>query len=89
MAWRVEVERAAAREIDELGRAEAQRVLKFLRRVSKLDDPRSIGEALRGARLGALWKYRVGDYRIIADIQDDVLVVLVVRVGHRREVYRR
>jgi mRNA interferase RelE/StbE len=57
-------------------------------RVAVLDDPRSIGEALVGPRLGDRWKYRVGDYRIIADIQDDVLVVYVVKVGNRREVYR-
>jgi mRNA interferase RelE/StbE len=54
-----------------------------------LDDPRAIGEALRGSKLGGLWKYRVGDYRIIADIQDRAVCILVVRVGHRREVYRR
>ncbi|MDP3230934.1 MAG: type II toxin-antitoxin system RelE/ParE family toxin, partial [Acidovorax sp.] len=56
--------------------------------VSKLDDPRSIGEALKGSKLGNLWKYRVGDYRVISDIQDGALRVLVVRVGNRREVYR-
>jgi mRNA interferase RelE/StbE len=51
-------------------------------------NPRSIGEALKGSKLGAFWKYRVGDYRIIASIEDDVLRVLVVRIGHRGEVYR-
>jgi mRNA interferase RelE/StbE len=50
--------------------------------------PRSIGDALKGSRLGNLWKYRVGDYRIIANIEDDVLKVLVVKIGNRREVYR-
>jgi mRNA interferase RelE/StbE len=57
-------------------------------RVAKLEDPRSIGEALTGSRLGNYWKYRVGDYRIIADIQDARLCVQVVRLGNRREVYR-
>jgi mRNA interferase RelE/StbE len=57
-------------------------------RVATLDDPRSIGEALKGSKLGDLWKYRVGDYRVISDIQDGALRVLVVRVGNRREVYR-
>ena len=67
----------------------ARRILSFLfERVSKLDDPRSIGEALKGSKLGDLWKYRVGDYRVISDIQDGALRVLVVRVGNRREVYR-
>jgi mRNA interferase RelE/StbE len=53
-----------------------------------LDDPRSIGEALKGSRLGSLWKYRVGDYRIVADIEDGALLVLVVKIGNRRDVYR-
>jgi mRNA interferase RelE/StbE len=51
--------------------------------------PRAIGEALKGAKLGELWKYRVGDYRIIADIQDRAVVILVVRIGNRRDVYKR
>jgi len=57
-------------------------------RVAQLDDPRSIGEALRGDSLGQYWKYRVGDYRIVARIVDRRLLVIVVRVGHRREIYR-
>ena len=57
-------------------------------RVARLDDPRSIGEALRGSRLGEFWKYRVGDYRLICKIEDDRLVVLVLRVGNRKEIYR-
>jgi mRNA interferase RelE/StbE len=57
--------------------------------VGSLDDPRSIGEALKSSKLVAFWKYRVGDFRIIADIQDNRLLILVVRIGNRREVYRR
>jgi mRNA interferase RelE/StbE len=56
--------------------------------VAKLDDPRSLGEALKGSKLGNFWKYRVGDYRIIADIQDQLLCVYVVQVGDRKQVYR-
>jgi len=56
--------------------------------VSKLDVPRSIGKALRGSRLGEFWRYRVGDDRLICRIQDDRLAVLVLRIGHRKEVYR-
>ena len=54
-----------------------------------LDNPRSIGEALKGSHLGELWKYRVGDYRVIANIEDGALRILIVRIGNRREVYRR
>jgi mRNA interferase RelE/StbE len=89
MAWKVELAEAAAREIDKLDTQVARRVLKFLReRVAKLEDPRSIGEALHGSKLGEFWKYRVGDYRLICFIEDKRLVVLVLRVGNRREVYR-
>ena len=63
--------------------------MKFLgERVAKLDDPRSLGQALHGSRLGEFWKYRVGGYRLICKIEDDRLVVLVLRLGHRKEVYR-
>ena len=67
----------------------ARRILAFLReRVAVLDDPRSVGEALKGSRLGDFWKYRVGDYRVIAHIEDGALRILVLKVGNRREVYR-
>lgn len=67
----------------------ARRILAFLReRVSQLDDPRSVGEALKGSKLGEFWKYRVGDYRIVAHIEDEALRILVLKVGNRREVYR-
>jgi Cytotoxic translational repressor of toxin-antitoxin stability system len=68
----------------------ARRITSFMReRVAALDDPRSIGEALKGSKLGAFWKYRVGDWRIIASIEDGALRVLVVRIGNRKEVYRQ
>lgn len=90
MAWRIEFERAAERELAKLGSDAARRILRFLNdRVAKLDDPRAIGEALKGSRLGEFWKYRVGDYRIIAHIDDGAVRILVVRVGNRREIYRR
>lgn len=89
MAWKVELDEAVQDELDKFDPQIARRILSFLfDRVAKLDDPRSIGEALKGSKLGAFWKYRVGDYRIIADIEDSALRVLVVRVGNRREVYR-
>jgi mRNA interferase RelE/StbE len=89
MAWTIEIGDKARRELDKLGRQEAQRILRFLNdRVAVLNDPRSIGEALRGDTFGDLWKDRVGDYRIIASIEDRILRILVVRIGHRRQVYR-
>ncbi len=89
MAYSVELSESADRELDKLDTQQAKRILKFLHeRVAKLDDPRSIGQALHGSRLGEFWKYRVGDYRLICKIEDDRLVVLVLRVGDRKEIYR-
>ncbi|MBF0110609.1 MAG: type II toxin-antitoxin system RelE/ParE family toxin [Magnetococcales bacterium] len=89
MAWKVELDAAVERKLDKLDPRISRRILSFLYgRVSTLDDPRSIGEALKGSRLGDFWKYRVGDYRVICNIEDDVLRILVVKVGNRREVYR-
>jgi len=89
MAYNVELSESAERELGKLDAPQAKRILKFLhQRVAKLGDPRSIGEALHGSRLGEFWKYRVGDYRLICKIEDDRLIVLVLRVGHRKEIYR-
>lgn len=89
MAWRIELDDAAKKDLAKLDRQLARRITAFLReRVAVLDDPRSIGEALKGSRLGEFWKYRVGDYRIISSIEDGALRILVVRIGNRRDVYR-
>ena len=89
MAWRIEFDRAAERELGKLDPQIAKRILLFLHeRVANLDDPRSIGEALKGSRLGDFWKYRVGDYRLISSIEDGALRILVVKIGNRSEVYR-
>lgn len=89
MAWKVEIDPAAVRELGKLDPQVARRILSFLHgRVAVLDDPRSIGEALKGSKLGEFWKYRVGDYRIISSIEDGALCILVVKIGNRREVYQ-
>jgi mRNA interferase RelE/StbE len=89
VAHNVELSESADRELGKLDVQQARRILKFLhQRIAMLDDPRSLGEALHGSRLGEFWKYRVGDYRLICKIEDDRLVVLVLRVGHRKEIYR-
>ena len=89
MAWRIELSTLAQKNLADLDRPVAVRILTYLHeRVAALDDPRSIGEALKGSRLGSLWKYRVGDYRIVADIEDGALLILMVKVGNRRDVYR-
>ena len=86
--WVAEFDSDAARELRKLGSSERQRILKFLReRLATEDDPRRLGAILSGPFSG-LWRYRVGDYRLIAAIEDDRATVLILRVGHRREVYR-
>jgi mRNA interferase RelE/StbE len=86
--WRVELDHAAARELRKLGASDRQRILRFLReRLTTDADPRRFGAALTGAFSG-LWRYRVGDFRLIAAVEDDHATVVVLRIGHRREVYR-
>lgn len=90
MAWRVEVAERAARQIGKLDPPEAARISSYLRdRLAPLDDPRQAGAPLRGSEPGRYWRYRVGDYRILCELRDDELLVLVIEVGHRRSIYRR
>lgn len=88
MVWTIDITDTAKKQLAKLDKKEARRITRFLKeRLSVLDDPRDTGKMLKGP-LGGLWRYRVGDYRIICDIQDDVLCVLVLKVGKRSEVYR-
>lgn len=89
MAWSIDLGPRAQRQFDHLDPQVARRISRFLfERIASLENPRSIGEALKGTEFGDLWKYRVGDYRIIASIEDNLVRILVVRIGNRREVYR-
>lgn len=89
MAFEIEFDPEAVKDLKKLDRPLQQSLIGFLKlRVATLDDPRAIGEALAGAKSGGYWKYRVGDWRIICDIQDRRIVVRVLRIGNRREVYR-
>ena len=89
MAFDIEFDPDAVKDLKKLDRPVQQRLVGFLKeRVAPLNNPREIGEALAGATLGNYWKYRVGDWRIICDIQDKRIVVRVLRVGNRKEIYR-
>jgi mRNA interferase RelE/StbE len=89
LAWRVEFDPDAVKDLKKLDKQIQARILDFLReRLARLDNPRELGEPLAGSKLGNYWKYRVGDWRIICDLQDQRIVVRVLRVGNRREVYR-
>lgn len=88
MAWRVEVTKTAQKSISKLDRKAQADIIRHLReRVQQAEDPRQFGKALHGEKKG-LWRYRVGDYRLICDIQDSRNNVLVLALGHRKEVYR-
>jgi mRNA interferase RelE/StbE len=90
LAWQIEFDPAAVKELGKLDKPVARRIVQFLReRVASSEDPRSLGEALRGDELGSFWKYRLGDYRIVAEIIDKRVKIIVIRIGHRREVYRK
>jgi len=89
LAWQIEFDPGARKELSKLDPQIAKRILHFLKsRLAKQKDPRELGEALKGSRLGDFWKYRVGDYRIIASIQDNTVCILVLRIGDRKEVYK-
>ena len=88
MAWTIEYAETAKKQLRKLGKVTARRIIDFMdERVAPSDDPRKLGKALKGS-LGDLWRYRVGDYRVLCDIQDRVLTVLVLQIGNRPEVYR-
>lgn len=87
MVWTIDYTAGAKQQLKKLDKQTAKRIRDYMSdRIAKLGDPRNSGKALTG-NLGTLWRYRVGDYRVICDIADEQLIVLVVRVGHRKEVY--
>ena len=88
MAWTIEITRTAEKQITKLHRQAQQAIIRFLReRLAGADNPRHWGRPLQGEKRG-LWRYRVGDYRLICDIQDERITVMVLQVGHRKDVYR-
>jgi mRNA interferase RelE/StbE len=90
LAWQIEYSPEADKALMGLGTNAEKQIARFMRqRVSNLDNPRSIGEPMKGARFAGLWRYRSGDYRILCEIQDERICILVVQVGHRREVYKK
>jgi mRNA interferase RelE/StbE len=88
LAWAIDYTKSAKNQLKKLHKPVAKRILDFMdNRVAKQEDPRTLGKAFTGS-IGTLWRYRIGDYRIICEIQHSTVRILVVRIGHRREVYR-
>jgi mRNA interferase RelE/StbE len=88
LAWTISYTQSARNQLNKLDKPVARRILDFMdNRVAKHEDPRALGKSLTGS-LGTLWRYRIGDYRIICEIQHSAVRILVVRIGHRGEVCR-
>ena len=88
MAWQIEFTPEAEKQLLKIDRQSAKRIINSLsQRIAPAEDPRTFGNALKGV-LREFWRYRVGSYRVICKIEDDRLLVLVVRVAHRSDVYR-
>ena len=88
MVWTIEYSDTAKDQLRKLDKPIARRIIDYMdERIVDLENPRSSGKALTGP-LGGLWRYRVGDYRVICEIRDGALCILVLELGNRREVYR-
>ncbi len=88
MTWKIEFTNTAAKQFSKLDRPIKQRIIDFLEnRLALLDNPKQIGKALQG-ELSVYWAYRVGDYRILTTYENNQLIILVVEIGHRKEVYK-
>jgi mRNA interferase RelE/StbE len=88
LAWTIELTESAKKQLHKMDSSQAKRIIHFLhQRIESSVDPRQTGKPLSGT-LAGLWRYRVGDYRLVCELRDEVLVVLVVNIKHRREVYR-
>ena len=89
MAWIIKYTESSSKQLKKLDKQTALRVLDFLdERVAVLADPRSLGKNLKGPKMGEYWRYRVGDIRVICNISDGQMTVIVIEIGNRREVYR-
>ena len=77
----------ALKQLKKIDRLVAMRIIDYLEnKVAQLDEPRQFGKALQG-QLANLWRYRIGDYRVIVEIQDSELIIQVIKIGHRKDIY--
>ena len=89
MVWTIKYTESSSKQLKKLDKQTALRVLDYMdERVAVLSDPRSLGKNLKGPKMGEYWRYRVGDVRVICNILDGQMTVLVIEIGNRREVYR-
>jgi mRNA interferase RelE/StbE len=88
MAWTIKLESLALKELKKLDKPARHRIEQFIDRLANSENPRSKGLALQGEEFKGLWRYRVGDYRLICQIKDQEVVILILEIGHRKKVYR-
>ena len=90
MTWVVNYTDSARKQLKKLDKPTAIRILNYMdERIANSANPRDSGKSLKGPRLGAYWRYRVGEFRIICNIQDQTLCILVIEIGGRKEIYRQ
>jgi addiction module toxin, relE/stbE family len=87
LAWRAELSPRALKQLSKLDKPTARRIIDYLREIASGEDPHSQGKELTG-NLAGFWRYRVGNYRIIASIEDDELLILAITIDHRSQIYR-
>jgi len=88
LAWKIAITKTATKQLEKLDSVMQKRIISFLKeKIEASNNPRQFGKALQGNK-HRLWRYRVGDYRLICNIEDKAITVLVLAVGHRKEVYR-
>jgi len=89
MAWKIEFSKKADQTLNKLDQETRKRIIRFVQeRIAPSGNPRSFGAALEGDRFKRFWKYRVGDYRLVCDIQDQIVTILIVKIGNRKDVYK-
>lgn len=89
MTWRVEFDRAAEKALAKIGKADARRIASFIdEHLIPSEDPRSLGKPLSGSSYRDVWRFLVSDYRLLARIRDEIVTIIVLKIGHRSDVYR-
>lgn len=87
MAYKIKFEKRAFEDFSKLDGSVKKQIQKYINKLETREDPKTLGEQLQ-ENLSAYWKFRVGDYRLVAEIKDDVLIVLMLAIGHRRNIYK-
>ena len=87
MVWKIKFNKKSEKELSKLDKHAQIQILNFLLKLENSSNPRVLGRALKG-ELGLFWRYRVGDYRVICQIEDNEISILVLALGHRKEIYR-